>query len=109
MAELPLLTSVAQKLLVILSVSLLHRCQCWRRQLHPLLLSAAPPGAPCALFWPPAGMELHMAEHAPNASSVPTAAAASDSFRSSQHEQQPGDHPHALWWRRCAAVLPAIS
>ena len=98
---LPLLLNIAPKLLVILSVSFLHHCQSWRRHLHPLLCSAAPPGTACALFWPPAGMELRMAEHAPNSSSG-AAVASSDSLRSVQHDQHGRDPPQALWWRRCA-------
>jgi hypothetical protein len=92
MPEEQLLASIAQKLLVILSVSCLHRCQHWRNALPPLLLSAAPPGALCALFWPPAGMELHATHPTASGSDL----MAGDSQGIPPHDQQD------LWWRRCA-------
>lgn len=93
MPELPLLTSIGQKLLVILSVSFLHRCEHWRHHLHPLLRSASPPGARCALFWPPAGMELRLGEPATAAGNA-AGATTSEPLRVWQYEQQ------ELWWHR---------
>lgn len=96
----PLLTSIFQKLLVILAVSLLHRCQHWRRNLPPQLKSAAPPGTLCVLFWPPAGMELHMADPpTPPAGGVAAEASSGDNVLEQHYGQRD------FWWRRCAPAF----
>lgn len=80
-----LLISAAHKGLVIVAAALVSRCAHWRSLLPPPLLRIAPPGALCALFWPPPGCELHL----------PRAAAAGDS---------PGGTLKAgAWWRALTA------
>lgn len=73
-----LFTTVFQKVLVIAACALVRRCEQWRAILPPHLLRIAPPGALCALFWPPPGCELH-APRAPASAATPALGAPDDS------------------------------
>jgi hypothetical protein len=47
---------VLQKMLVLSAIWLHSQCGLWRSQLPAEVVSAAPPGAYCTLFWPPPGL-----------------------------------------------------
>lgn len=81
-ASAALCVALAGKVSILCAIALVRHSTLWRKQLSAHLVSGAPPGARCLMFWPPPSMDL-MDELQHEGSSVATGAGGAQNPRKS--------------------------